>query len=468
MTRVRVPLSGLSGIGWPAVPRGRDTAVLALQHQLDRTQWWSPKDLRAMQLRQLESLAAHAARTVPFYQDRLKVLAGIRKGGLTMEAWRRIPILRRADIQEAAAEMASRAPPKDHGQVTEAKTSGSTGRPITVKVTAVTGLFFAALNLRYHLWFDRDFTARVAGIRSISGLQAAAAAANKPLPWVPGYPSGPMYFFDISRPVGEQLEWLARVQPDYLLTNPSNLQALVERGRQQGFRFTRLRDVTTMGEALDEATREAGEEGWGVPVRDIYSAEEMGLIALQCPERPHYHVQSESLLVEILNDADAPCGPGEAGRVVLTDLHNYAMPLIRYELGDYAVAGAPCPCGRGLPVIERVLGRQRNMLTLPSGDVLWPNLPPKPLTAIASLRQFQIVQTSLDEIEVKVVAAGALSAEEEERFRAYLVENFRHPFAIRFIHVDEIPRSPSGKFEGFISLVGRPASRDSGGPGGNP
>src|SRR3546814_11153852 len=87
-----------------------------------------------------------------------------------------------------------------------------------------------------------------------------------------------------------------------------------------------------------------------------------------------YHAQSENVLLEVVDDDGRPCGPGETGRVLITSLHNFATPLIRYELGDYAEVGSPCACGRGLPVIKQVLGRKRNRLILSDGRSGFPYL----------------------------------------------------------------------------------------------
>src|SRR5262249_57510260 len=105
-------------------------------------------------------------------------------------------------------------------------------------------------------------------------------------------------------------------------------------------------------------------------------------------------VQSENLLLEVLDERGRPCGPGETGRVVVTTLHNFAMPLIRYAIGDYATVGPPCPCGRGLPVLTRIMGRARNMLTLPDGKQIWPYFAGENLSGLAPTRQYQLVQTS--------------------------------------------------------------------------
>jgi phenylacetate-CoA ligase len=127
---VRVPRSGRSGIHWPAMPRYADALVLALQCQWEQSQWWPAETLAEHQLRQLELLLAHAARTVPFHRGRLDAITGLRRGELTMDAWRRLPVLGRTDIQEAGAALVSRRVPKDHGDTSDISTSGSTGRPV--------------------------------------------------------------------------------------------------------------------------------------------------------------------------------------------------------------------------------------------------------------------------------------------------------------------------------------------------
>ena len=108
----------------------------------------------------------------------------------------------------------------------------------------------------------------------------------------------------------------------------------------------------------------------------MYSSQEFGYIALQCPDAHTYHVQSEAVYVEILDGPGGPCRPGEVGRVVISTLHNYATPLLRYEMGDYAETGGDCVCGRTLPVLNRIVGRERNMWIMPNGQRMWPVFPP--------------------------------------------------------------------------------------------
>ena len=449
-----MPRSALPGIRWPGVPALRDANVLALLGQLEQSEWWAPETLVAHQLRQLENLLAHAARTVPLYRERLDVLAPLRRGELTFEKWRQIPVLRRADFQDVQAEAVSNAVPDSHGTVSETTTSGSLGRPVTIKVTSVTGAFFTAIHLRYHIWHRRDLSATVCAIHPLRKKpQIEAAKADAALPWVPVYRTGRMFFLDSRVPVREQFDWLIRHQPQYLLTKPANLRALIQYSRDLGTVPRGLSQVSTLSEIVEPALRDDCAQAWGATVCDVYSCEEFGMVAIQCPDHPHYHVQSESVLVEVLNDRGEACAPGETGRMVVTDLHNFAMPLIRYEIGDFADVGEACACGRGLPVLSRIMGRQRNMLTLPSGDTTWPSFHASFFLSVARVRQLQLIQHRVDEIEVKLVVPEVLTSEQEAKIAENLTYSLGHRFRFRFTYVEEIPIGSGGKFEDFVSKL---------------
>ena len=186
-----------------------------------------------------------------------------------------------------------------------------------------------------------------------------------------------------------------------------------------------------------------------VPIVDAYSAQEVGYIALQCPEHEHYHVQAERLIVEVLRDDDTPCAVGETGRVVVTDLHNFATPILRYELGDYAEVGRACPCGRGLPVLNRILGRRRNMLVYPDGRTTWP-LFAVACREAARYRDLQVVQTRTDLLRVRVLPDGEL---DRDALIAALRTSLGYPFEVEIELVTEIERTPAGKLEEFVSRV---------------
>ena len=454
---VLLPRSSIAGNTWPGVPHGRGAALLAMQFQLERSQWWPPEILRRQQFRQLSAVLGHALATVPYYRTRFAGLSFDPARGIDESDWARLPLLTRKDIQEAGGSLSSAAVPEAHGKVHSTSTSGSTGMPVTTKGTQLTQFFWLSFTLRDQLWHDFEVSGKLAAIRfsprGAAGYPKGASMAGWDPATDPAFATGPAVFLSINTPVEQQMEWLQRENPHYLITYPSNLAALLSYCRDTGARVPNLRFVETLAEILHPDVRAACREVWGVKVVDMYSSQEVGYMALQCPEHEHYHVQSENVLLEVLDDEGRPCAPGETGRIVVTPLHNFAMPLIRYSIGDYAAVGEPCPCGRGLPVLARVLGRVRNMLTLPSGERLWPYFGGNKFVEVAPVSQYQIVQRSLIELEVRVVPIRPLTDEDEARIRDVIEGEVGAGFSISFSYPQEIGRSKGGKFEDFRSEI---------------
>ena len=424
--------SHVDDIRWPAIPEPIGATTLALLFQLERTQWWHPEEVLRWQLLQLGALLSHAHRTTPFYRDRL-IEAGVKPGEpVDLETWSRIPPLQRADIQAAGRDLESGDLPADHGWTEEVFTSGSTGEPIRAVRTELSMRFSSALTIRDHLWHRRDMSGTLAAIReSGKGVDPYPDGSTFSY-WGSSsgqvFATGPCVALNVLCPVEQQIEWLQRRDPDYLLTHPTIVHRLANYSIEHDIHLPNLRQIETISEILRPDTREACHKAWDVSVVDMYTTREIGYIALQCPDNETYHVQSEDVFVEVLDEDGYPCVPGEFGRVVVTPLHNFAMPLIRYEIGDYAEVGEPCACGRGLQVLRRILGRKQNMLVLPSGEERWPLLSSgniSDLLAIAPIKQFQFVQKSIDTIELRLSTKREVVAHEEDALRRW-VHNTQH------------------------------------------
>jgi phenylacetate-CoA ligase len=448
--------SAVAGLAWPGVPGGAGTIRLALMFQLEQSQWWPPEVLLAQQFRQLDALVRHAAKTVPFYRERLGDLGLEEANELTPETWSRLPILTRRELQESFDALRSRASPKSHGKLGHIYSTGSTATPVRVIKTRLADQFWSALTLRDHLWHRRDTSGRYAAIRVMKGAGAAYPKGAPHRSWGPAigdaYATGPGALLDIMTKVHQQAEWLQRVNPDYLLTYPSNLNALAHHCLDRGIRLPNLKQVQTMSELLQPEVRALCRQAWGIEVADSYSTQETGYIALQCPEAYAFHVQAEDSLVEILDDHGRACAPGEVGQVVVTPLHNFAMPLLRYAVGDFAEVGTPCPCGRGLPTLARVAGRIRDMVRLPNGELHYPSYQDL-LKGLEHVIQFQVVRRAENELEMKLVTRRPLTDDEENEMGERLRDRFRYPFAVAFSYHDEIARGPGGKFQDYLSEV---------------
>lgn len=439
--------SVVGGIDWPAIGSDAAAHLLSLLYQFENTQWLAETRLEELQLMQLRVLLRHARASVPYYSHALQ---GLEIDGLDWGSFRALPLLTRRALQENFEALSSSDVPREHGGVAEGRSSGSTGSPARFLSTAVNQLFWNALTLREHQWHRRLYSGKLASIRNVS--------ENCIMPnWGPPtsivFRTGPGAVRGIDTPIPEQAEWLREQNPDYLLSYPTNILALARFCEREGIRLPRLREVRSMGEVVTLEVRETCRRVWGAKVIDMYSCQEAGYLGLQCPTGDHYHVQAESVILEILREDGQPCGPGETGKVVITSLHNFAMPLIRYEIGDYAEKGEPCACGRGLPVIRRVMGRARNILTYPTGETHFPLLGGERYAEIAPIKQYQVIQRSLYEIEVRLIVDRPLTGEEEATLRKFVLSKLGYPFELSFTYPTRIPFGPGRKFEDFISEI---------------
>ncbi len=449
--------STLQGVMWPALPSPTAASLLSMQFQFSQSERLSCGEIQQQQLKQLHALLDHAIRTVSYYRSLSELQRiNLSRPGISIDEWQSIPVLQRWALQRHSADLTSTAIPKEHGDILETGSSGSTGLPVNVYVTDMQQFMWYAQTLREHEWHGRNHRKKLASIRYTGDSEEArsppgirSAGWGHPIDEV--YSGGMTVMLSIECDVADQLRWLLDEQPDYLLTYPSNLRALAELMDQSDAELQSIEQIRTIGEVLTAEDRAYCEKVFDTSIADIYSAMEVGNIAFQCPEHGSYHVCSETMLVEVLNDEYQPCKSRETGRVVVTPLHNFAMPLIRYEIGDYAEVGEPCACGRGSLTLKRILGRTRNMLKLPDGSSHWPVFSTRRITEIAPVTQLQLAQIESEVIEVRLVADRELNTNEQQTISDMLTKELRHAFEFRFVYPDEIERSPTGKYEDFKS-----------------
>lgn len=428
--------------------------MLAMQWQLENTQWWPPDQLRHLQLEQLRALVGQAVANVPFYRDALARIGLKKAADLAWDSFAGWPVLDKASVRSREAALQALHLPREHGALMETFTSGSTGEPVRVRHTEVSQFFSHALVLRDHFWQERDFTAKLGAIRAKT--ERATHAQWSPIV-AAAFRSGPAATFSASADTAEQLQWLLTENPAYLYSYPGNIQAIALLSRATARRPEKLRQVVTMASMVPAGLGQLVSEIWGAKLVDTYSCEEFGTLALQCPALGGLHVMAENVYLEVLRSDGTTCLPGETGRVVVTGLHNFAMPLIRYDLGDFAEVGGACPCGRGLPILKKIVGRARNMAVDPEGRRFWPNLNVADWLEIAPLRRWQVVQSTPDALEVRVIAERDLTAAEKEHIASFLQATLRYPYRIAIVRLDAFAQPAGQKFEDFLSLMPEPA-----------
>jgi len=437
-------------ITWPRIVNNLD--LKPILKQIDESQWLKPKELEKIKYRQLYELLRYSYKNSPYFAEKLQ------KAGLTIESvcspegFKKIPLLTRQEIQENIETLACKEIPKSHCPYGYTSTSGSSGIPLKSIRTSINQLFFYAYRMRNHIWYKRKYTETLATIKSGMGLKQPICSPSWGQPVSLFYKTGDAHAIPVKIDIKTQLDYLLKAKPKYIITYPSNFFALMQEMELRGVKIDTLEEFMSMGETLHPHIREKVEKDFNIKVSDMYSSEELGIIALQCPEHKNYHVM-ETLLVEILDKDGNPCKAGEIGKVVVTDLYNFAMPLIRYELRDYAEVGEHCPCGRGLQTIKRIMGSERHMMIV-DGKKSWPMTAFAKFREVAPITQYQMIQESNDSLEIKLVTKRPLTNDEEIELRELINRSIGHNFKINFTYYkDLIPSSDSGKFEEFICRV---------------
>ncbi len=425
---------------------------------LRRTQWLRPADLARYQRPLLERMIRHAATQTSFYPERLATLFhGADPAAAPMDGshWLDVPILRRANVMENVARLKARTVPASAGRTVERHSSGTTGKRLDYLRSAVAGYAGNAVLHRTYEIFGLDLDGLLASIVRDDAGRSNYPHGSTGRGWNVTGSGGRVATLEIRTTAAEQLEWLERTRPDYVTTYANDLWSVAMEARRRGGTTLRFKAFINEGEMLEPPARADIADVFGCKVIDIYGSREFGPLAFECPIGPGYHVCSETVLFELLDESDRPVRPGEQGRVVVTSLYNFAMPLIRYDLADYAVASAaPCPCGRGLPTLQRVAGRARHLFVMPDGSRKWPRLGKLwvPLERMLAYREIQLVQTGVSAMEVKYVPAQG-DAPDVGGIEAVLREEFDPALNVTLTPLARIDRGGGGKTEMFVSLV---------------
>jgi phenylacetate-CoA ligase len=242
-------------------------------------------------------------------------------------------------------------------------------------------------------------------------------------------------------------------RPYFVRGYAGSLYQLARIVRRRNLRLHRPRFVVSSAEVLRPPMRAEIEEAFGARVYDFYGSREVGAMAGEC-QRGKLHVFTFNNLLEVLAEDGRPAPPGEEGRVVVTNLHNYSMPMIRYEIGDTALRAEGCTCGSRLPALVRIAGRITDHFPTARGDIVHGEY----FTHLFYFRdwvaEFQVLQRELNRIEVYWVPLAEIPASEKEDIEAKIRLVMGEECAIDWRRVDEVPRTPEGKLLFTRSLVG--------------
>jgi phenylacetate-CoA ligase len=434
-TLVRRALTPL--IAW----RRGELAQLRFEREFERTQWLSRDELAALQRSRLRALLEHARARCPFYRGRIGSLDDLRQ----------TPILEKHEIQAHGPRMVA----EGATGLIDNQTGGSTGQPLHFKMDRARKCSRAAATWRHNAWAGYRPGDAAAVLWGASRDRPRPTWASRWRDWLMREP----VWLDTSCITDESLrEFHARLvhhRPRILLAYARSAVLFAQWLEQRGLRIPTPHAVITTAEVLEDEGRARIERVFGCRVFNRYGCREVSVIASECEAHQGMHVMAEGLLVEI-EGPNGPAAPGEVGSVLITDLLNYGMPLIRYRVGDLACwAAGDCPCGRHLPRIEQLAGRVTDFLVGADGQVVSGAALTIHLVAKRpSLGKVQIRQERAGEVVFRVVPGPGFHPKADSAFLRSAIRGYLGPEAKAEVEVvAEIPVGPSGKHLFSVSSV---------------
>lgn len=418
---------------------------------LTQQQYWAKNQLEALQTQKLNRLIIHANKTSKWYQ---KIIADIGlnlSSPLTLNDLKRFPVTTKIDIREHTQDFISHQ--YNPETMPKAKTGGSTG----VSLNLLFDEHCQKLRNGAQIFAD-SFSGWKPGIR------IAAVWGNPPIAKtlkqkVRAFLLDRMIYLDTMdlnpSSMGNFVKRWREFHPEMIFGHSHSIYIFAKYICEHNITDLRPKGIVATSMMLLDHERELIEKAFQCKVSNRYGCEEVGLIAVECEQHQGMHINNAHIILECLDENNQPTAPGQAGKLVITDLNNFGMPLIRYRVEDVGVlSNRTCSCGRNTPLLERLEGRVADFLKKPDGgQVAGVSLVERTLTKIPGIEQMQLVQEQLHEILINRVKGPEYTPHTDVQ----LIAEFRAVFdtSVNLIinDVEKIPQEKSGKYRFSICKI---------------
>ncbi len=404
------------------------------------------------QQKQLENLLIHSANRSPTWKKRIgaRIVSGIRLGDL--------PVQSRAEVISQVESEGALMLPKDQMLTKKHSTSGSSGVPVHFFMTTHNSNYNSARSIAQYFMEGRDLSLNRTRTHSDVMSNKSGFAVERASAWL-GSLAGL-----VRSGIGKRIEYFhpqwdalrrefERDKVGYLVAQPRFIELMLQHFGPDFFPYSGTAMVIPLSEAMSPDLRQTF-HSLGIAVRGNYSSEKVGMIAAECDKFPGiFHVSTSNVIVEIADDENIQIGGRRVGRVLVTHLHSYATPFIRYDLGDIASLEPRCPCGHDGPVMSDIFGRAKAMLQHADGRYTMFYIRGKEMAAIARFDEYRIRQTGLNTLVVEIGGRVSLSDDESEAFRKLVKLHAGGDFDIQVKSVAAIDWGASGKKLGFRNEI---------------
>jgi len=429
---------------------------LQYRAELEVSQWLSGNEIQAIQWDNLKKLLTHAYQQVPYWKETFSA-AGLRPQDITSYAeFCQLPLLSREIIKTNLPRMLAEG---YEDRLSLKSTGGSTGNPLTFYHDDVSYQKRVAISKRGYGWAHCEDGMRqfhLWGMAEHKKTRLTRIKTNLHRAILRHKYFDCFNFNDIRKL--KCLKSMNRFKPKVVVAYPGALYRLARFIEDNDYELAFTPEsIIAAAEKLFDSQREIIERVFQTKVFNSYGSREFMLLAMECPVHDGLHISSENILLEVLGEDGQPVPPGEQGEIVITDLHNYGMPFIRYRIGDQAIQGTPghdCPCGRGLPKIDDVTGRTLDIIRLSDGAEIPGEFFVRFVGKNPGVIQFRVTQHALDQLIVELVVDQQFTRQILESIKINVSKILGDSVGLDYQIVDKLETTPTGKFRVTISYVG--------------
>jgi phenylacetate-CoA ligase len=437
---------------WNIVFRVQEMAkghpTFAILREMEAADRLSLAELEALRSKRLRSFIEYCYAHVPYVRSRMQA-AGVQPAQICeARDLGLLPLMTKADVRTHRESLRSDL----GGKLAPFTTGGSTGEPLVFDLSKRRVASRVACRQRVAKWWGLSV-----GDPELAFWGSPIEATRQD--WVRGLrdkllASQLLSAFEMNGArIFQYLDVLERRGCRQIFGYPSAIYLLCVQARKERRNLRRLgvKAIFVTGEVLYPYQRELIAETFNAPVANGYGGRESGFISHECPQGG-MHSMADAVILEVVDDLGRPVPQGEPGEIVVTDLYSEQAPFIRYATGDRAVMSArPCPCGRALPLIERIEGRSNDSIVAPDGRIINSLAVVYPVREVEGIEQFRICQKTVDRFHIQIVRNDRFSIDGEDRIRKGWTQLMRAPLDITFEYLPEFPAERSGKFRHVVS-----------------
>jgi phenylacetate-CoA ligase len=412
--------------------------------KLRKDQWLKADEFEKLQIKRLRSIIMHAYRNTRFYHEKFR-MANISPDDInSIEDLKKIPITTKKELREHGLRtMLAKHLNFNDCIITE--TSGSTGIPTKVVYDRKANDFSKAVNLRSHIENGLEFRSKWAifgdpyHFQKEKWFQKLGILSPK---WIS--------VFDTTK---QHINSLSQFNPDILDGYTSSIMLLAKKINEDQIESIRPRAIFGTSEILDDFTRRYINSTFGVDIVDLFGCVELNRTAWECSEHSGYHIDGDAVIMEFIRGGER-ISEGEMGEIIYTGLYNYAMPLIRYNIGDLAVPSSEsCNCGRVLPLMKLIGGRSDSFMQTIDGRIFSPIIWTVIMRRIPGVSQFKVFQERKDSIKVFIIADSEYKNTTLDQIVQEIKNTMGEDMNVNVDIVKEIPKTRSGKILSAESQV---------------